>query len=130
MIRPSLLVLLISVSVPSIAWADIPPPPPTVPGTNMAVPSPLASGIAGLMLSAAAITVGVLLVRKRSLAARAAAAMVALVALGLTGAIVAWSNAEHSRYREQRNNWRSNGPVLERPPVAVDGKSSNQEQLP
>ena len=101
------------------AWsvfADIAPyvPEPTIPGTEVELPSPVLVTIAGLCIVAAVVIAAVVTERKRPGAGRLMsrlATVVGVLAVCSIGYVV-WKYADHSvDVQNARKNYRSPGPV-------------------
>lgn len=93
------------------AVADIAPPPPEVPGTNLELPGSASIAIGGMLLSVALVLAGLAAARRnstvRSRMLYAGAAVIVLLAVG--GSVVA--ARQHSDYEETLQNWGPQGPV-------------------
>ncbi len=98
------------------ASADIPPPPPEFPNTQIAVPRPESIAIGGLLISAAFVMAGFAVMGRKpgSLGKRMVGILGAILLL-ITGGATVWARGQYREYEDQRQNWRSNGPV--RPPL-------------
>ena len=102
---------LLPLLVGTTAVADIAPPPPEVPGTNLELPGSASIAIGGMLLSVALVLAGLAAARRnstvRSRMLYAGAAVIVLLAVG--GSVVA--ARQHSDYEETLQNWGPQGPV-------------------
>lgn len=105
------LLVLFLLGTQGAAWADIPPPPPEVPGTELPLPSPVSTAVGGLLLSAAAVLVGMQLIRDKGQGSRKAVWVCGGLFLAATLALTTWSVISYKLYDQMRSNWRSPGPV-------------------
>jgi hypothetical protein len=104
-------IALLLAAATNAAWADIPPPPPDIPGTEIALPRPEMIAVAGLFLSAAFITAGIA-VRRRGTGLRSGAFITAAVLtalLAIAGALFAV--VAHNSYQDALDNWEPLGPI-------------------
>jgi hypothetical protein len=103
--------LLVCMGTQENAWADIPPPPPEIPGTEIQLPNPVAIAMGGLLLSAAAVMVGLSLVRAKGYGSRKIIWSFGGLFLIGTVALTAWSLISYKAYEQTRSDWRPLGPV-------------------
>jgi len=100
------------------ALADIPPPLPTIPATEVTAPTPTSLIIGGLLLSLSATALGLTIVRRWGTTKNRWLPMaIGIILLALTGAAAVWSSMQYADHQRQRDSWQPNGPVEETTPV-------------
>lgn len=100
------------------ALADIPPPLPTIPSTEITAPTPVSLIIGGLLLSLSVTALGLTIVRRWGTTKNRWLPMtIGIILLALTGAAAVWSSMQYGEHQRQRDSWQPLGPVEETPPV-------------
>jgi len=104
MVRKSLAALMLVVAFltssgmvfPGVARADV---APTIPGTGLPIPTQRGTGIAALMLSAAAVTAGLIFARRRGHVARIVVGVLCIVVIVSSYRMYVWANYVRESHR-------------------------------
>lgn len=119
-----LLTFVAAVQIANSCSADIPPPPPDIPGTDIVVPDPSHIALAGILIASGILAAGLVIARGRSRTLRTTVLVSSLIVLAALAGALVYSVRVHGDYRKARDNWRPNGPVEEFDLPATDSGDS------
>jgi len=84
------------------AFADIPPPLPTIPSTEITAPTPVSLIIGGLLLSLSVTALGLTILRgKGTTKNRWLPMAIGVILLAVTGAAAIWSSSQYREHQRQ-----------------------------
>lgn len=115
-VRGSCLLLVGCILLSGTVLADIPPPPPEIPGTRLELPSPLQMLITGAALSIAVFAAASLAAKKGTSSGMRTWGVVAIAIISFLSVIAAvYAEMEHAAHAEEvrRDRNRPRGPVPE-----------------
>ena len=123
------ILLIIFMGNQGTALADIPPPPPEIPGTQMTLPRPVSTAVGGVLLSIAVTLAGLQWARRKNERSRKVAGLLGVLCVAGTLGLTMLSIISYQSYQESRANWRSNGPFERFDPSASSNMNEAAETI-